>query len=401
MSFIEIHGYCAPGFAPVKDAFAENFSNRGEAGAAFSVYRCGDRVVDIWAGTRDRHDRLPWQEDTIVNVFSASKGVVALCALQLQEQGLLDFTEPVARYWPEFAAHGKADIRIEQVLCHRSGLAAIWQDIEDSRVYDWQAMVEVMEQERPYWPPGSAQGYQVFTYGWLVGELIRRVSGLSVGNYIQQHISLPLGLDFYIGVTDDQFSRIADVAPRPPKNTKKPVQRADKSKEIAVPGRSEARSDRSKKPDSIAARALTTPESLFKGTNSSAWRRAEIPAGNGHSDARSLARLYAALADDGQLNGIRLLKTATLPLCSAEMSNEIDRVLGISMRFGPGFMLYSEPGFAFGGPRSFGHTGNGGSLAFADPDIGLGLAYVTNRLANGDRRSRVLVDATYQCVAVG
>lgn len=396
---MDIQGFCAPHLTKIKDVFQENFTRRGDVGAAFSVYQHGTKLVDIWAGTRDRSETLPWQENTIVNIFSATKALTALCALQLVDQGKLDLDAPVARYWPEFAANGKHRVLVRHLLNHRAGLPAIWQEVDNEVVFDAAAMARVLEQEAPYWEPGSAQGYHVFTFGWLVGELIKRVSGQSVGAYFAQHIAKPLGLQCYIGLTKEQVADVADVKPRPPREATR-EQRHGAAQPIAAKNSANEKPRQPAQKNDLAARAFSYPPSLLGGSNSTKWRCAEIPAANGHANAHALARFYAALANKGELDGVRLLSEERLALCTTESSHDVDRVLGVKKRFSLGFAMFCEQTFPYGrGTSSFGHAGHGGSLGFADPEYGLSMAYVTNRLGVGlskDRRALVLCDATYE-----
>ncbi|MGI9287099.1 MAG: serine hydrolase domain-containing protein, partial [Pseudomonadales bacterium] len=319
-------------------------------------------------------------------------------ALQLVDQGKLDLDAPVMRYWPEFAANGKQRVLVRHLLNHRAGLPAIWQEVDSEVVFDATAMAKVLQQEAPYWEPGSAQGYHVFTFGWLVGELIKRVSDQSVGAYFARHIGNPLGLQCYIGLTQEQLTNIADVKPRPPRQVPQEQQHGA-TQSVATKNPASKKPRQPVQKNDLAERAFSYPPSLLGGSNSTKWRCAEIPAANGHANAHALARVYAALANNGELDGVRLLSEKCLALCATESSYEVDRVLGVKKRFSLGFSMISEPAFPYGrGRSSFGHAGHGGSIGFADPEYGLSMAYVTNRLGVGlssDRRALVLCDAAY------
>ncbi|MEH6583090.1 MAG: serine hydrolase domain-containing protein [Halioglobus sp.] len=393
---LEISGYCDERFTDVRRIFAESLVQSAEGGASFSACWQGNLVVNLWGGTRDRSQTLPWQQDTLVNVFSATKGITALCAHRLIEQGVLDLESPVGQYWPAFSSKGKRDISVRMILNHRSGLSAFREEIPAEAIYDWGAMVSALEREEPWWVPGTKQGYQAFTFGWLIGELIRRVSGKSVGQYFRDEIAEPLGLDFHIGLNSDQLGRVADVA-RLGSSSK-----SQKESE-SQPARPDLIADKAR-PDSIAIKAFMNPPTLATGTNSSAWRQSEIPSANGHGTAQSLASIYGGLANGGTINGVRLLREETIRNCYTESSSGIDAVLLVPMRFSLGFMLSNPQAkqMKLGqGGITFGHTGAGGSVGFADPKVGLGFGYVTNRLGGRawvDPRAEALVAAVYKSV---
>lgn len=395
-SCIKIDGFYCEQFSRVRDAFEENFDKNHEAGAGFSVYWQGKPVVELWGGTRDRAQTLPWHRDTLVNVFSATKGITALCAHRLIEQGLLDLDASVAEYWPEFAAQGKHELSVRMILNHRSGLSAFKQDLAPQAIYEWDTMVSALARERPWWTPGSEQGYQAFTFGWLVGELVRRISGKSVGQYFRNEIGEPLDLDFYIGLAPEQLTRVADVARL--ESAARPQQGG--SAESTVP---DLIADTART-DDIAVKAFMNPPTLTIGTNSSAWRQCEIPSANGHGTAKALACIYGGLANGGAINGKRLLREENIKRCYTESSADMDAVLLIPVRFSLGFMLSNtlHKQMRLGrGEHAFGHTGAGGSVGFADPQYGLGFGYVTSRLGSRawiDPRADALISAVYDAV---
>ena len=388
-----VKGFWAPQWAPVVTAFAENFAAAGEQGAALALHHRGQMALNIWAG--DYSNRLahienePWSEQTCVNIFSASKGLVALCALRLVAQGRLDLDRPVADYWPEFAQAGKASIRVRDVLCHRSGLSAFHQHIGEASIFDWATMTQAVATETPWWEPNTAQGYAPFLYGWLLGELIVRASkSASFDEYFQREIAQPLGIACYFGVPDKLLATIADAGPL--KKSMTDLVAAD-SDIVALGKLMKAN------PRGVTNRAFCNPISLMTASNSREWRQAQIPAANGHSNAAGLATVYGTLA----MGGGDLLPASHLPLCWQQQSAELDRVLDMPLRFSCGFML-SQQQFAdcrFGrGARAFGHPGAGGCVGFADPDYQLGFGYVTNRMGQGlriDTRAIGLIDATY------
>ena len=359
-----IHGFCDPRFAAVRDALERNFREHGEVGAAVALTIDGRFVVDLWAGWMDEARARPWQRDTLVNVFSVGKAFATVSLLMLVERGLVDLDAPVARYWPEFAAAGKAAISVRMLLCHRAGLPAIRRMLPERAIYDWRAMTEALAGEEPWWEPGRLHGYHVNTFGFLIGEIVRRVSGVTIGAFVRREIAGPLGADFHFGVGSEQFARIADYLP------------GDMYQEGA-------RDDAAVDPERqiLLQRVYMNPRGVSgMGTvNTSEWRAAEMPSTNGHANARAVARVYSALACAGAVDGIRLLQRETIDEAIREASAGDDFVLRKPSRFGLGFQL-TMPERPFGtGPRSFGHFGAGGSLGFADPDARTAFAYTMNR----------------------
>lgn len=390
---MNINGEWAPQWQPVIDAFAANFA-AGEQGAGVAIYYRGELAVHAWAG--ERSNRLAgisgeqWQEDTLVNVFSSGKGLVATCVLQLVAQGKLELDAPVARYWPEFAQSDKSSISVRQILSHRSGLSAFNQRIADDQIFDWAAMTAAVASETPWWNPGDAQGYSPFMYGWILGELVRRVSGYaSFNDYFQAQVAAPLGLDCHFGVPDSSLGRIADTGP-----LKRPAGLPNFSAgadSIALGKLMKA------DPRGVTNRAFSNPITLMTATNSQAWRQAQIPAANLHANAAALAGVYGDLASGTS----QLLPPAILPLCWQEQTFSHDQVLGLPLRFSHGFMLSqsARPDCRYGrGQRAFGHPGAGGCLGFGDLDYQLGFGYVTARMGQGlliDERAVKLIDAAY------
>jgi len=381
---IRAEGTCDPRFGAVREAFERNFAERGDWGASVCVYVDGARVVDCWGGHADRARARPWTADTIVSVASTTKGMVALCAHMLAERGKLDLDAPVARYWPEFAAAGKQDIPVRWLLSHRAGLPAIRPSLPAGALFDWAAMTEAIAETAPWWTPGVRHGYHAITYGHLVGEVIRRVDGRTVGTFLREEVTTPLGADFFIGVPEEADGRAAEVLAPPP------------------PGEPTIWDTILADPESVSGRTFLNPPRTPNLINTRAWRAAEIPAANGHTSARGVARVYAALARGGELDGVRLLAPATVDRAIEEQSRGRDTVLTLPTRFATGFMLGMPGGIFNCGPgrRTFGHPGQGGSIGFADPDARVGLGYVTNQYVTGtanhpDRRVLSLVDAVY------
>lgn len=362
----EIHGRCDARFERVRQAFAENFASRNEIGAAVSVVLDGKPVVDLHAGFADAERTRPWTTNTIANVFSTTKGVATVCALRLVESGELDLDAPVARYWPEFAAEGKGDVPVRMIFDHQAGIPAVRKDIAPEALFDHEAMAAAFAAEKPWWTPGAAHGYHALSIGWLLGGLVRRVRGVSLGAFLQQEIAKPLGIDFHIGLPTSEFGRTAELTPLPFETP---------------PGEPSVAALIMADLQSIQGRAFANPMTILApGTvNSPEWRGAEMPAVNGHGTAAALARLYGALARGGEVDGVHVLSKATIDRARTEESHGPDQVLTITTRFGLGFML-PHPQFRFSpNDRAFGHPGAGGSLAFADPEARIGFAYVMNR----------------------
>lgn len=379
-----VQGTAQPGFERVADAFVRNFTEHGDVGAACCVHVGGEPVIDVWAGHADRDQGRAWARETIVIVFSSTKGVAAVAANQLIERGLLDPEAPVADYWPEFAANGKDTIPVEWMLSHRAGLAAL--DAPDLTLEDvaaWHPVIDAIAAQEPNWEPGSAHGYHARTYGWMVGELIRRVTGMMPGEYVAAEIAGPLGLDFFIGLPDTEDARTARLYP---------VVHDDPELERLA---AEFLSDQS----TLLGRVMSGPSQLFAYDdrwNTRLLRAAQMPSSNGHGDARSLSRMYAACI--AEVDGVRLLSDETVERAIQPRSTGNDCVIGQPLHFGLGFSLPPTLG-PDPGPRSFGHGGAGGSLAFADPDRELSFAYVMNQMqlsvTEPDPRALGLVAATY------
>lgn len=370
---VELHGHCNPRFAPLREAFARNWSDHAEVGASLCVVERGQIVVDLWAGWADAAQTCPWQQDTIANVYSTTKGVAAVAAATLADRGALDVARPVAHYWPEFAQAGKDQITVHQLLTHEAGLVGVDEELPDGAVLDWDRMIAALERQAPMWLPGQGLGYHAITYGWLVGEVIRRIDGRTCGQFVRDEIAAPLGVDFYIGLPASEDARTAELIPAPG------------SDGLAIP------------PEGLAAKALGLAAPRLAGdVNSRAWRAAELPAANGHSNARALATIYGALAD----GGAPLLSEQGVENAAAHRITADDLVLGFQVRRALGFIL-STPGgrYEWGpNPRTFGHSGAGGSLAFADPDRQIGFAYVMNQMSAGlgaDPRWQPMLNALY------
>ncbi|MEU1994350.1 serine hydrolase domain-containing protein [Nocardia gamkensis] len=380
-----VEGTVATGYQAVREAFAANFTEHGEVGGAVCVYRDGQPVVDLWGGSADPGAGRPWQRDTLQLVYSATKGVVATIAHLLAQRGELDLDAPVTRYWPEFAAAGKARIPVRWLLTHQAGLAALDEPVPLDDALAWTPMVEALAAQAPNWQPGTAFGYHGRTYGWLIGEVIRRVSGRTPGRFLAEEIAGPLDIDFFIGLPPAAQHRVSRLVFAPaPDLSEVPEENVPESLRPLLAAMRD--------PRALVNRAFQITDPADIDFDSPTVQAAELPASNGIGTARGLARLYAALV--GEVDGLRLLTDDTLAAATREQVAGTDRVLMLPGRYASGYML-PTPELPLGGGASFGHPGRGGSLAFADPDRRLAFAYVTNHIVEGalDLRARNLVDA--------
>ncbi|MFB7180054.1 serine hydrolase domain-containing protein [Streptomyces sp. NPDC056257] len=380
---MEIQGVVAEGFEPVRDAFVRNFEVLGDRGAAVAVYRDGRKVVDLWGGTKDAEGTEPWTGDTAQIVRSATKGVAAAVPLLLHQRGLLDLDAPVGSYWPEFKTGGKERILVRDLLAHRAGVPVIDRGLSAADAADGVSGAHAVAAQRPFWEPGTEHGYHAQTYSWLLSELVLRVTGRTLGSVLAEEMTEPLGVDFWIGLPETEAHRVGRVAPVDPPESAGML-RTRPRRNV-----SEAYAD----PDSLTRRAFRAIDPL-PDENDPAYRAAELPASNGIGTARALARFYGATIGVVE-DGARIFTPATTALAGRELSSGPDRVLVVNTRFGPGYMLHG-PASPLLSPASFGHPGRGGSLAFADPDAGIGFGYVTNALAKSvtaDPRAQALVRA--------
>ncbi|MFJ6519296.1 serine hydrolase domain-containing protein [Streptomyces filamentosus] len=387
-----ISGEVAPGFEPVREAFAANFEQHGDIGAAVCVYWHGRPVVDLWGGVADPETGSPWTRDTLQLVYSATKGATATAAHMLVERGMLDLDAPVATYWPEFATNGKAEIPVRWLLSHQAGLVALDKPLPLAKALAWDPMAAALAAQRPQWTPGTAHGYHGRTWGWLVGEVIRRVSGRSPGRFFAEEIAGPLGLDFFIGLPASERVRVSRmVYQRPAVDlTTVPAE--------AVPEELREQVAAWRDPHSLSNRAFAVTEPAAIDFDSPEVQAAELPSSNGIGTAQALARMYAALI--GEVDGVRLLTPQTLATAAEEQAAGQDRVLMFPSRFSTGYMLPTEDN-PMTGPNALGHTGRGGSLAFADPEHGISFGYVMNHIISGsaDVRASALAEAVGKSVA--
>lgn len=369
----EIHGLCPERFAGVRAAFEDNFVTGQELGARFSLVQRGELVVDLWAGFADRQRTRAFDETTLTPVFSTTKAIAALLIARLVDAGKLDYAQPVADVWPEFAQAGKGAITVEQVMSHQEGLSGFPEEMEPSLWFDWDAICAKLAAMAPLWPPGTASGYHPITFGYLAGEIFRRVDGRTMGTALREDLAGPFGLDLWIGLPDAEHHRAADLQ-RP----------------SGLPNFGEI--------NAATKAAFLTPWSSPAGRGQAEWRRIEIPSANGHATAPALARLIGALANDGWLDGETILSPALIAEASRERIHGQDLVLPFVMSWGAGFMRNSAVKVWGPGEQTFGHSGWGGSCAFADPETGLAGAYVMNKQSTdliGDARAKRLIEAAY------
>ena len=388
-----IRGRFDPRFGAVRDAFAANFAERGETGAAACLMVHGTVVADLWGGRAGPGPRA-WRRDTLVNVFSVGKGLIAACAARLAGQRRLDPDARVARYWPEFAETGKAEITVRQLLSHQAGLPALRDRLPGDSMLDWAFMTRALAAEPPWWPPGAGHGYHVNTFGFLAGEVIRRTAGTTVGAMLRDQIAGPLGADVHIGLPAAEHRRVAEfIWPEPPGAAGLAAGPGGVRGDVAEGSSADQR---------MIVNAYLNPPGLSGAgiVNTAAWRAAEVPSANAHATAAGVARVYAALASGGAIGGVRVVDAGALADAVAEQVCGDDLVLRRPSRFGLGFQL-TQPERPLGpGPRAFGHFGAGGSVGFADPDARVAFGYVTSQMGPRWRnpRNRALIDAVFACL---
>jgi len=382
-----VQGRVTPGFDPVAHAFAEVLADGGEAGAAFAATHDGELVVDLWGGWADRRKHRRWEADTVAGIFSGSKGLVAVCMLMLLDRGLLELDAPVARYWPEFAAEGKHGVLVRHVVSHTAGLPGVLTPVDATEVLDDRDMAARLALQPPTFPPGERLCYHALTFGWLCGELVRRVDGRSIGRFFAEEVAGPLQLDAWIGLPAEHEPRVAT------------LQFAEDWGAAATPYTDPERAN-----DPLAIAIYRNPPRLEPGATpwrARAWHAAEIPATNAIVSARSLARLYGCLARGGELDGVRLMSGERVAQARACLAHGTDPFLGRPVAYGVGFEI-EGPQRPFGRPRDgFGHRGAGGSVHGAWPGLRVGFSFVTNLLRDGvlpDPRGRALLDALYDAV---
>lgn len=380
---IDIKGYCDPKFQAVADAFTRCFTEHGENGASVAVTVEGEMVVDLWGGFMDEEATRPWEEQTLGIIFSATKGIVTTAVHMLVERGQIDLDSPIARYWPEYAQNGKQNVTLRQVMSHTAGLPFIDAELYMGAPYDWQTMIEACAAQKPEWEPGSTLAYHAITFGWIVGEVIHRVSGQMPGEFIAREIAEPLGAEFYLGLPESQDSNVADwIDPQPESSSESP------------PGPSPASGGLR-----LGFLRANTPRNAL---STRAWKAAQIPAANGYSNGRGLAKIYQPLALGGEHNGVRIMDRSTIEAAIVQQADDYDVVLLANAKRAVGYkLIWPDLGETIG-ERTFGHPGLGGSLGCADPDKRMSLGYVMNKPWSGPRgsdpRNPSLLEAVYKCI---
>lgn len=372
----EVQGRFEERFAGVADALSASLDSGSDIGASVAVVIDGQLVVDIHGGFRDAEHTEPWTEDTIVNVWSTTKTMTALCALMLVDRAELDLHAPVSRYWPEFGQAGKQGIEVRHLLGHTAGLSGWEQPITAPDLADWERCTSLLAAQAPWWEPGTASGYHAVTQGYLVGEVVRRITGVTLGRFFRDNVAEPLQADFHIGLEPDEFDRVSPLH----------MPQEINLRQAGLP--------------EIGVRTFSSPVIRVSDALTEWWRGAEIPAANGHGNARAVALIQSVLACGGEAHGVRLLSAGTVEKVLEQQSDGLDLVLGVPLRFGMGYGLASETMPM--GPRSFSWGGYGGSLVFNDLDGRMTVAYVMNRMeANllGDRRGASMVLATIAALA--
>jgi len=377
MSSDLLAGTVKPGFEKVRDAFAANFSASREVGASFAVTLRGEPVVDLWGGFADGERSRPWERETIVNVYSTTKGLSALCVAMLVDHGLLDYATPLGEVWPEMVRGDKGTMSVETVMSHQAGLCGFRDPVVLDDYYHPEKMVRMLEGLDPWWEPGTQNGYHAITFGFLAGEIVRRVTGSTLGQFFATEVAKPLGADFFIGLPESEEDRVAEIV--------RPI-----TEPQLVDG----------EPSPVQQAALANPALDPEVPNTRTWRAAEIPAANGQGNARGIARVYGALANGGTIDGMSLLSGEGVARAAAERCQRTDVVLAFPIRWSAGWILNFPPLY---GPQreSFGHSGWGGSFGFADPVNGLGVGYAMNQMdpnLQGDPRASALIQAVYEAL---
>ena len=379
---VRLHGDVETGYEPVADVFLENFRSRGDLGSACAVYVGPRRVVDVWAGVADARSGRPWDAETAAVIFSCSKGVVAICAYLLVQQGRLDLDAPVVTYWPEFGARGKDRITSRQILAHRAGLPALDRDLTLDETLAWEPVIHAIEMQTPLWAPEAGHFYHAMTYGWLIGEVIRRITGLTPGAYVRRELAEPLGLRTWIGIPPSAHGSVAWMEP--------PLPDVD-TEDARVNARIAAENPVLERSVTMGGAFAFPAQDGFVTFNDPRIQEAEIPAANGISTARSLAALYAQCVSDMDMP--RLLRPASIEDATTVLSAgpPLSGLADDGARWGTGFQLASPPTQPMLGRASFGHAGAGGQLAFGDAEHAVGFAYLSNQMGGyGDERARQL-----------
>ena len=375
----KVEGTCDPAFTAVREALERNFAEHGEIGSAVCVYHQGRKVVDLWGGHQDAARTIPWREDTLCILYSIAKSMCALCVHILADRGLVDLEAPVADYWPEFAQNGKEGVLVRHIISHHCGVC--FNDAADpGDIFDYDKMIRVLEMQELAWPPGTKGAYNTVNIGYLAGEVVRRVSGRPIREFLRENVCEPLGADYKIGVDEADLDRVADISPNPAG--------------FSMGGQAG--------PDSPLGRAWQAmPKPMDTAVqNTARFRTAGIPSFGGFGTARAMARIYAALANGGEFDGVRLLSAEAIARATTDQwEDEADGTTGQPMRMAMGFWKNTAGRTPFGpNSEAFGHSGSGGARALADPDRNLALAYVTNLQSEGlgtGVRTEAIVEAAF------
>lgn len=374
-----VAGFTVDKYAPVRTAFESNLSSGADIGASFCATVNGETVVDLWGGFADEARTRPWEKDTLVNVYSTTKTMTALTALLVADRGELDFDAPVAKYWPEFAANGKADVKVSHLMSHSAGLSGWKEPITREDLYDWDKVTALLAAQAPFWEPGTACGYHAITQGYLVGEVVRRITGKSLGTVFREEIAQPLGADFWIGMPASEDARVADLIPPPPGGG----------------------IGQGPEPSALLKNMSTNPGIEPRDTRTRAWHAAEIPAAGGQGNARSVAEIHVLLANGGEAKGKRLLSEAGCRKALEPQIEGVDLVLGGPVKYGMGFGLPSQM-VPLPNPNTIYWGGYGGSLIIIDMDARTTFGYAMNKMApttTGDMRAMTLAMAMWQALA--
>jgi CubicO group peptidase (beta-lactamase class C family) len=389
----QIHGQVETGFEPVRDLLEQQFAKGEHIGAGVCAYHHGHKVVDLWGGLANDDTKQAWLEDTMAVSYSTTKGLTATCLHVLAERGLVDYQAPVAKYWPEFAQNGKEKITVYHLLTHQSGMAGVPEGLYGADLFDWERVIHALERDAPAWEPGAESGYHALTFGFLVGEVVRRVSGRSVGTFLRDEVCTPLGFsdEMYVGAPESAEPRIAKL----------------KNRIVVTPEMVEQFQNAQSNADPLRARAMGMRPGATPGGDRDDWldtpagHRAEVPAVSGIMTARALARMYACLANYGELDGVRLMSESTVRIMSERQTYRPDRILVMPIGWALGYMTGGTEGWPQG-PRvsAFGHAGLGGSIGFCDPEIGMAFGFTTNAMAMdliGYGRTAALAGAARAC----
>lgn len=373
-----IKGRIAPGADAFVDAFIANFQTGEETGASAAFWHKGRLVADLWGGFQDESHSTPWRADTLVNGMSSTKPVAATCFHMLVDRGLVSWDDPIDKYWPEFGCNGKQGAPIRWILDHRIGLPLIPRAFWPNTLFDWDGICAALAAETPLWTPGQDAGYHVRTYGFLLGEVFARVAGRSMGDFLRSEIAEPFDIDYHIGLPLAEHDRVADFL----SETDGTIYAADIDQH-----------------SNLARASPAIPREMY---NSSQWKSAELPASNGMGNARSLSKIYAILANGGEMDGKRLISKATLDAATEIQHSTHECVMDRTYHQALGYLRSSPPIVVFGPEASaFGHQGAGGALGFGDPTNRVGFAYLQNKMHNrreNGPRARRLIDATYSII---